>query len=144
MPEILILNGPNLNLTGTREPEIYGSVSFEEWLRKLESRYPDVRFVFLQSNVEGELINYLHQYGFLVDGIVFNPGGYSHTSIAISDAIRAIRSTVVEVHLSNVYSREEYRRQMITASACEGHISGLGFRGYELAVDYLLSSLSSC
>jgi 3-dehydroquinate dehydratase II len=138
MKKILILNGPNLNLTGIREPEIYGDEGFDTIIDAIKQRFPHVELFYHQSNVEGELINLLHDYGFRVDGIVINPGGYSHTSVAIADAIRAITAKVVEVHLSNVYLREHYRQTMITAAACEAIVSGMGMKSYIAAVSYLL------
>lgn len=131
---ILILNGPNLNLLGRREPEIYGRSSFEEYFEELKNQFPDIRFEYFQSNVEGELINKLHECGFTHDGIVFNPGGYTHTSVAIGDAVAAIQSPVVEVHISNVFAREEIRHSSFIAQHCKGSISGFGLDGYRLAV----------
>lgn len=133
---IIIINGPNLNLLGRREPEIYGRQDFESYLALLIKIYSEVRLEYYQSNVEGELINKLHEVGFSYDAIVFNPGGYTHTSIAIADAVAAITTPVVEVHLSNVYAREEIRHQSLTAPHCSGIIIGFGLRGYELALEY--------
>lgn len=137
MKKILILNGPNLNLLGTREPEVYGNLSIADWLKLASERFSDVELIHHQSNVEGELINILHQYGFEVDGIVFNPGAYTHTSIALADAIKAIPAPVVEVHISNVHQREEFRRHSFISPVAKGVIGGLGLRGYDLAVEYL-------
>ncbi len=133
---IIIINGPNLNLLGRREPEIYGRQDFESYLALLIKIYSEVRLEYYQSNVEGELINKLHEVGFSYDAIVFNPGGYTHTSLAIADAVAAITTPVVEVHLSNVYAREEIRHQSLTAPHCSGIIIGFGLRGYELALEY--------
>lgn len=133
---IIIINGPNLNLLGRREQEIYGRQDFESYLALLIKIYSEVRLEYYQSNVEGELINKLHEVGFSYDAIVFNPGGYTHTSVAIADAVAAITTPVVEVHLSNVYAREEIRHQSLTAPNCSGIIIGFGLRGYELALEY--------
>ena len=138
--KIAIINGPNLNLLGKREPGIYGSEGFESFFAQLQLKYPLVAFNYFQSNVEGELINELQRTGFEVDGIIMNPGGYTHTSVAIGDAIAAITSPVIEVHISNVHAREEFRRISHVSARCKGTISGLGLKGYELAVEYLASS----
>lgn len=138
MKKILILNGPNLNLLGKREPEVYGKHSFEEFYMGLVHRHTNVILSHYQSNVEGELINKLHEVGFEYDGIIFNAGGYTHTSIAIADAVAAIKTPVIEVHISNVHAREEYRHQSLMAKNCVGIITGLGIQGYELALDYFL------
>lgn len=138
MKKIIIINGPNLNLLGVREPDIYGSQTFEEYLEKLRQSYSDVQIDYYQSNVEGELINKLHEVGFSYDGIVFNAGGYSHTSVAIHDAIASISAPLVEVHISNIFSREEYRHHSLISPVAKGIICGLGLPGYRLAVDYLL------
>ena len=138
MKKILILNGPNLNLLGKREPEIYGSGTFEDFYQGLVFRHTNVLLSHYQSNVEGELINKLHEAGFEYDGIIFNAGGYTHTSIAIADAVAAITTPVIEVHISNVYAREEYRHQSLMAKNCVGIITGLGIQGYELALEYFL------
>lgn len=132
--KIAIINGPNLNLLGTREPEVYGSTTFEQYLQELQQQFPGVAFSYFQSNVEGELINELHRVGFSADGIVFNPGGYTHTSVAIGDAIAAIKSPVIEVHISNVHAREDFRKISHVSAHCKGSISGLGLKGYGLAV----------
>lgn len=138
---ILILNGPNLNLLGEREPEIYGSQTFEEYFSQLENKFPEVELEYFQSNVEGDLINHLHETRNRVDGVVFNAGGYTHTSVAIADAVAAIKTRVVEVHISNVYARsEEIRHQSLMAKNCQGVISGFGLFGYEMAVRYLMTS----
>jgi len=133
---IIIINGPNLNLLGKREPQVYGHQDFESYLSILIKIYGDIRLEYFQSNVEGELINKLHEVGFSYDAIIFNPGGYSHTSVSIADAIAAITSPVVEVHISNIHGREEYRHNSLTAVNCAGVISGFGLRGYELALEY--------
>jgi 3-dehydroquinate dehydratase-2 len=139
MLRIAILNGPNLNLVGSREPHIYGSTSMETYLNDLAAKYTDVQFSFYQSNVEGEMINFLHDCRGNVDGIILNAGAYTHTSIAIADAIASIDIPVVEVHISNIYAREEYRQVSYTAAKAVGCVTGLGLRGYELAVQYFLN-----
>jgi 3-dehydroquinate dehydratase II len=136
--KIAIINGPNLNLLGRREPGIYGSESFEEFFKQLQHKFAGVELSYYQSNVEGELINELHRIGFDADGVVMNPGGYTHTSVAIADAISAITAPVIEVHISNIYAREEFRKHSLVSSKCKGSISGLGLRGYELAVKYFI------
>lgn len=136
--KIAIINGPNLNLLGKREPEVYGSVDFEVFYASLQKRFPQITFSYYQSNVEGELINELQRVGFSVNGIVFNPGGYTHTSVAIGDAIAAIAAPVIEVHISNIYAREEFRKISHVSAKCKGTISGLGLEGYALAVEYFL------
>ncbi|MCU0380715.1 MAG: type II 3-dehydroquinate dehydratase [Chitinophagaceae bacterium] len=135
---ITIINGPNLNLLGKREPGIYGSRGFESYLEELEKLYPDVVFHYFQSNVEGELVNALQRFGFESDGIILNPGGYTHTSVAIGDAIAAITSPVIEVHISNVHAREDFRKISHVSAKARGTISGLGLKGYELALKALL------
>lgn len=135
---ILILNGPNLNLLGKREPEIYGHASFEEFFQALKDGFPQVSFDYFQGNVEGELINKLHECGFSHDGIVFNPGGYTHTSVALGDAVAAISTPVVEVHISNIFAREDFRHVSFIAPHCKGSISGFGLDGYRLAIQSLL------
>ncbi|MBN8651025.1 MAG: type II 3-dehydroquinate dehydratase [Cytophagales bacterium] len=136
--KILILNGPNLNLLGKREPETYGKLSFEEFFNTLKSRFAQVEFEYYQSNVEGELINKLHEVGFSYAGIILNAGAYTHTSIALHDAIAAIKTPVVEVHISNIYAREEFRHKSLITSKCAGLITGFGMEGYALAVQYFL------
>ena len=133
---IAIINGPNLNLLGTREPEVYGSQTFEQYYTELKTLFPLVDFHYFQSNVEGELINELQRVGFSFDGIIMNPGGYTHTSVAIGDAIAAIKTPVIEVHISNVHAREEFRRLSHVSAKARGTIAGLGLKGYELAVRY--------
>lgn len=137
--KILIINGPNLNLLGVREKGIYGDSSFESCYQTLKARYPQVEFDYFQSNHEGALIDEIHRQGFDVDGIVLNAGAYTHTSIAIADAIRAVKSPVVEVHISNVHSRESYRHVSMIAPACKGVIAGFGLDSYRLAVEALLA-----
>lgn len=132
--KIAIINGPNLNLLGKREPGIYGNESFESFFDQLRQKYPHIHFSYYQSNVEGELINELHKIGFDWDGIVMNPGAYTHTSVAIGDAIAAIKTPVIEVHISNVHAREDFRKISHVSAKCRGTISGLGLYGYELAV----------
>ena len=135
---IAIINGPNLNLLGKREPEVYGGQSFEEHLVNLKAEFGGVEFSFFQSNVEGELVNELQRVGFDFDGVVMNAGAYTHTSVAIADAIAAIDTPVVEVHISNVYAREEYRQVSLMAKNCKGVITGFGMDGYNLATQSLL------
>ena len=137
--KIQIINGPNINLLGKREPGIYGARSFEDYFVELKSRYPEVEFEYYQSNVEGEMINKLHEVGFDYEGIVLNAGAYTHTSIALQDAIRAIPSPVIEVHISNVHQREEFRHKSIISCACVGVICGFGLDSYRLAVEALLA-----
>ena len=132
--QIVIINGPNLNLLGTREPEIYGNSTVEEYLKILIAEFPSIDFVYFQSNIEGEIINKLHEVGFSADGIILNAGGYTHTSIAIGDAIKAIKTPVVEVHLSNVFARESFRHESFLTPVCKGCISGFGMQSYKLAV----------
>ncbi len=136
--KILILNGPNLNLLGKREPETYGKLSFEDFFNTIKSRFAQVEFEYYQSNVEGELINKLHEVGFSYSGIILNAGAYTHTSVAIHDAIAAIQTPVVEVHISNIYAREEFRHKSLITSKCAGLITGFGIEGYALAVQYFL------
>jgi len=136
--KISIINGPNLNLLGKREPEKYGSVSFENYLISLKSRYPGIEFGYFQSNVEGELINEIQERGFSSDGIILNAGGYTHTSVAIADAIASVKAPVVEVHITNIASREEFRHTSLTARNCAGSISGFGLDSYRLAVEALV------
>jgi 3-dehydroquinate dehydratase-2 len=133
--KLIIINGPNLNLLGTRETSIYGSVSFDEFLKGLRKDYPSHQIDFFQSNIEGEIINKLHEAGFDYGGIILNAGGYTHTSVAIADAIAAIKSPVIEVHISNIFAREEYRHISLIAPKCLGSISGFGLDSYRLAVE---------
>ena len=132
--KFIIINGPNLNLLGTREPEIYGNQGFEQYLTALREQFPSVQIDYYQSNVEGELINKLHKVGFSYTGIILNAGAYTHTSIAIGDAIKAINTPVIEVHLSNVFARESYRHESFLTPVCKGCISGFGLKSYELAL----------
>ena len=136
--KIAIINGPNLNLLGKREPGIYGSESFDSFFEQLKAKYPQVAFSYYQSNVEGELINEIQRAGFEADGIVMNPGGYTHTSVAIGDAIAAVKAPLVEVHISNVHAREEFRKLSHVSAKAAGSIIGLGLKGYELAVEWFL------
>ncbi len=137
---IQIINGPNLNLLGKREPEIYGSESFEDYFEQLKKRFPQVYLHYFQSNVEGELINKIHEIGFEFDAILLNAGGYTHTSVAISDAIAGVTTPTLEVHISNIYKREEFRHKSIISKSCVGMISGLGLKGYELGIRFFLNS----
>jgi 3-dehydroquinate dehydratase II len=137
--KIIIINGPNLNLTGIREKEIYGNESFDSCFLDLTKKYPEIEFEYYQSNIEGEIIDKLHALGFSYDGIILNPGAYAHTSLAIADAVSAIRTPVVEVHLSNIFAREKIRRNSIVAARCKGIISGFGMQSYELALKSFLS-----
>ena len=139
MKHIEIINGPNLNLTGRREPEICGSVTMEQYLDELRQSFPEVQISYYQSNVEGEIINRIHEVGFSADGIIINAGGYSHTSVALHDALAAVPAPAIEVHLSNIFAREEYRHHSLLTSACRGIICGLGLKGYKLAVNALLT-----
>ncbi|MFY7652396.1 MAG: type II 3-dehydroquinate dehydratase [Chitinophagaceae bacterium] len=136
---ISIINGPNLNLLGKREPGIYGSKSFEVFLEELKLAFPLITFNYFQSNVEGELINQLQERGFKDDGIILNPGGYTHTSVAIGDCIAAINSPVIEVHISNVHAREDFRKISHVSAKCIGSIIGLGLNGYLLAIQHLIA-----
>ncbi len=138
MKRIAIINGPNLNLQGRREPEVYGTKSMEDYLDELQAQFPDVEFSYFQSNIEGEIVDRIQQVGFKVDGIVINAGGYSHTSVAIHDALQAVPAPAVEVHISNIFAREEYRHHSLLSSACKGVISGMGLQGYALAVSGLI------
>ena len=134
--KLAIINGPNLNLLGKREPTIYGNESFESFFEQLKHKFPHIVFSYFQSNVEGEIINELQRVGFSSDGIILNPGGYTHTSVAIGDAVAAISTSVVEVHISNIFGREEFRKISLVSDRAAGVISGLGLKGYELAVLY--------
>jgi 3-dehydroquinate dehydratase-2 len=136
-----IINGPNLNLLGKREPEKYGSVSFEEYLGTLKKTFPDIMIDYYQSNVEGEIINKIHETGFIYDGIILNAGGYTHTSVAIADAVSAIKAPVIEVHITNISAREGFRHNSIVGRYCQGSIIGLGLLGYRLAVEALIENL---
>lgn len=136
--KVQIINGPNLNLLGVREPSIYGNTSIEDYIKELKAIYTIVEIEYFQSNVEGELINKLHEVGFSFDGIILNAGGYTHTSVAIADAIAAIKAPVVEVHISNIYAREEYRHVSLTGKNCQGVLTGFGMNGYRLALESLI------
>jgi 3-dehydroquinate dehydratase II len=135
---LIIINGPNLNLLGKRQPEIYGYQSFEDYLQELRSEFPGIIFDYFQSNIEGEIINSIQETGLKKDGIIINPGGYSHTSVAIADAMKAVPAKVIEVHISNVFAREEFRKTLITAPSADGLIIGLGLDVYRLAILSLL------
>ena len=137
--KLQILNGPNLNLLGVREQSIYGNASFETYLKELQAKFSIVQIDYFQSNIEGEIINKLHEVGFIYDGIILNAGGYTHTSVAIADAIAAIKTPVVEVHISNIYAREEYRHVSLTGKNCKGVLTGFGLDGYKLAVESFLA-----
>jgi 3-dehydroquinate dehydratase II len=134
--KIQIINGPNLNLLGKRETSIYGSESFEDFFRRLKTRFNTIELHYYQSNIEGEIVNKLHETGFDFHGIILNAGAYTHTSVAIHDAIAAIKTGVVEVHISNVYGREEFRHKSLITSKCVGLMTGFGMEGYALAIEY--------
>ena len=136
--KILIINGPNLNLLGIREKNIYGTESFEEYLEKLKEGFPDIHFVYFQSNIEGEIVDKIHEFGFNFDGIIINAGGYTHTSVAIRDAISGVNTTVVEVHISNTLTREKFRHKSIIGPVCKGCIMGFGLDSYKLAIQSFL------
>ncbi|GAB4340665.1 MAG: type II 3-dehydroquinate dehydratase [Flammeovirgaceae bacterium] len=138
MKNILVINGPNLNLLGKRQPEIYGHQSFEEYFAQLVARYENVNLEYFQSNHEGAIIDKIHEVGFYYDGIILNAGAYTHTSIAIADAIASVKTPVVEVHISNVYAREEFRHKSYLSKNCKGVIAGLGMKGYDLALHYFM------
>lgn len=137
--KIQIINGPNLNLLGIREPGVYGNKSFDGYFTELKEKYKNIELEYFQSNVEGELINKLHEVGFSYDGIILNGGGYTHTSVAIADAISGINTPVVEVHVSNIYAREEFRHVSLTGKNCKGVLTGFGLDGYRLAIESLLA-----
>ena len=139
MPNITIINGPNLNLLGKREPGVYGNESFEDFLTQLKKDFPQVNFTYFQSNVEGELVDAIQKYGFDQDGIIINPAAYTHTSIAIGDAIAAIKVPVIEVHISNVHAREDFRKISHVSAKAAGSIVGLGLKGYALATEWFVS-----
>jgi 3-dehydroquinate dehydratase II len=138
--KIIIINGPNLNLLGIREPEIYGTQSFEDYFETLMLHYVDIDLLYFQSNAEGDLINKLQEVGFTYDGIILNAAGYSHTSVAIADAVAAIKTPVIEVHISNPYAREDYRQRSIIASKAKAIICGMGLQGYDFAIQYLIKT----
>jgi 3-dehydroquinate dehydratase-2 len=137
--KISIINGPNLNLLGKREPDKYGNTSFDDYLVSLKKKYPAIQFEYYQSNVEGELINEIHARGFSSDGIILNAGGYTHTSVAIADAIASVRAPVVEVHITNISAREDFRHTSLIARSCAGSVSGFGLDSYRLAVEALVA-----
>ncbi len=141
MKKIAIINGPNLNLLGKRQTDIYGNIPFEKYLEILRAKFPAVELSFFQSNLEGELINEIQRVGFESNGIVLNPGGYTHTSVAIGDAVAAVTAPVIEVHISNIFGREEFRKLSHVSGKSAGVISGLGLTGYQLAVEYLVENL---
>ena len=136
--KLIIINGPNLNLLGVREPSVYGSQSFADYLGELRKKFSSIQIDYFQSNVEGEIINKLHEVGFSFNGIILNAGGYTHTSVAIADAISAIKTPVIEVHISNIYAREEFRHHSLIAGKCKGSVSGFGLDSYRLAVESFL------
>ena len=138
--KIAIINGPNLNLLGKRETDIYGDESFESYLEELRRNFPAIKLEYFQSNIEGELINSIQKSGFDSDGIILNPGGYTHTSVAIGDAVAAVPSKIIEVHISNIFRREDFRKLSHISAVCIGVISGLGLRGYDLAINYLVAN----
>jgi 3-dehydroquinate dehydratase-2 len=143
MLNIAIINGPNLNLLGKREPELYGNESFEDYLTQLKQAFPTVQFTYFQSNVEGELVNAIQQFGFNQDGIILNPAAYTHTSVAIGDAIASIQTPVIEVHISNVHAREEFRRISHVSAKVVGSIIGLGLNGYRLATTWFVDQAAN-
>ena len=136
--KIAIINGPNLNLLGKREVDIYGGESFDKYLKTLHDKYANIEIFYFQSNIEGELINEIQRVGFSYDGIILNPGGYTHTSVAIGDAIAAITTPVIEVHISNIFGREDFRKMSYVSGKAKGIISGLGLKGYEMALEYFI------
>ncbi|HNX65417.1 MAG TPA: type II 3-dehydroquinate dehydratase [Bacteroidales bacterium] len=140
---IKIINGPNLNMLGTREPGIYGNTSFDEYLTELKMAYPDITFSYSQSNIEGEIVTLIQEAGSSSDGVILNAGGYSHTSVAIADAVSSIRKPVVEVHISNLLSREEFRHTSLTGKVCKGTIMGFGLDGYRLATEALIKIITT-
>ena len=137
MKRIEIINGPNLNLTGLREPELYGTTTMEEYVEALRKQFPNVEIAYYQSNVEGELVSEIQRAGFVADGLIVNLGGYSHTSVALCDALLAVPAAKIEVHMSNIFAREEYRHHSFVTSACRGMVCGLGLQGYSLALQAL-------
>jgi 3-dehydroquinate dehydratase-2 len=136
--KLIIINGPNLNLLGKREPEIYGSKTFEEYFETLKSRFPTVHLAYFQSNHEGQIIDKIHEVGFNYDGIIINAGGLTHTSVSLADALGGVKTPAVEVHISNIHAREEFRKHSYLTAKCKGMICGLGLKGYELAIEYFL------
>jgi len=138
---IAIINGPNLNLLGKREPGIYGNMGFDEYLTELKAKFKDITLYYYQSNVEGELINKIHEIGFSYDGIILNAGGFTHTSVALADAVASIKTPVIEVHISNIFAREDYRHVSYVGKHCKGSISGFGLKGYEMALGRFIEGL---
>ena len=138
--KIIIINGPNLNLLGKREPEIYGAESFENYFQKLKKDFPLIALEYFQSNIEGEIINKLHETGLTHDGIILNPGGYAHTSVAIADAISSVSAPVIEVHISNIFAREEFRNNLVTAKSVKGVIAGFGLEVYRIGIKILVGN----
>ena len=138
--KLIIINGPNLNLLGIREKEVYGNKSFEDYLEELRTKIPDIKLDYYQSNVEGELINEIQEKGFIYDGIIINAGGYTHTSVGIADAVKAVKAPCIEVHISNVFAREDYRHVSYLGKNCIGSISGFGLKSYDLAIQYFTKS----
>ena len=136
--KILVLNGPNLNLLGKREPEIYGNQSFQDYFNELKLNFKDIELEYYQSNIEGELLNKIHEVGFSYNAIIFNAGAYTHTSIALGDAIKGVETPVIEVHISNVHSREDFRHTSYIAPYCKGTIAGFGLKSYDLAIQSLI------
>ncbi len=143
MLKIAIINGPNLNLLGKREPDVYGKENFEDFLAQLKKEFPQVSFTYFQSNIEGELVNAIQQYGFNQDGIILNPAAYTHTSVAIGDAIASINTPVIEVHISNVHAREDFRKISHVSAKVKGSIIGLGLKGYQLATNWFLDQAAN-
>jgi 3-dehydroquinate dehydratase-2 len=141
--KIAIINGPNLNLLGKREPDVYGNQAFESFFEQLQAKFPAIQLVYFQSNIEGELVNALQLHGFNSNGIIINPGGYTHTSVAIGDAIAAIPAKVIEVHISNIHAREDFRKLSHVSAKAVGTIAGLGLNGYALAVEWLIGHKSA-
>jgi len=133
--KLIIINGPNLNLLGIREPSVYGNLTFDEYFKTLQNKFKNIELNYYQSNIEGELINKLHDIGFTYDGILLNAGGYTHTSVAIRDAIAAIKTPVIEIHISNVYAREDFRHHSLIAPECKGSITGFGMDSYRLGIE---------
>ena len=144
MKKILIINGPNLNLLGKREPTIYGNNTFEDYLEQLREKYPQCEISYYQSNIEGELINKIHEVGFTYDGIILNAGAYTHTSIALHDAIKAVTTPVIEVHISNVHAREPFRHVSMISAACKGVVIGFGLESYRLALESCIGKKHKC
>lgn len=136
--KLIIINGPNLNLLGIREKEVYGNKTFDDYFEELKEKYTQIELEYYQNNVEGELINEIQEKGFLYDGIILNAGGYTHTSVAIADAVKAVKAPVVEVHISNIFSREDYRHVSYLGKNCVGSISGFGLKSYDLAIESFL------